>query len=374
MVITQVRFPRVFWFYPCGTPAKRTGAPHAMQLSSRTSITPMDETLWRTVCARYQLGTPTQSPRGVAGGMRHRLYQAGAAGGDYAVKLLDAHMLAEPGQRAHWERAELLARHMAQASLPAVCALDGPDGPLLTLQGKTLALYPWREGATLPPSPASPDAAQQIGRLLGRIHLLASREPDNTAVPGGAGDDGEWAVLTARAQAAGMVWADALAHALSDIVRWSRASRRALQRLGDYQIWTHRDLDQKNVLWSDASTPWLLDWEGAGPLSPALEVMGTALNWAGQAAGAPQAAPFSAFVRGYREAMPLAVETLQTASDAVPDKWLLWLKFSMQRSLERRQSAGDEYDMAGGAVAHSLATLYALDRQAPMRHVWCTQG
>lgn len=303
--------------------------------------------------------------------MQHRLYHAEATSGEYAVKILHPQLLREPGRRAQYERAERLARHMEASGIPAVCALDGPEGPLLTLGETTTMLFPWRDGVTLPPTPSSADAAGQIGVQMGRIHQFAPDASDTSEAINEAHSEEEWTGLIGEAQTEGIAWAGALQDALPELVRWSRDAHGAMESLSANQVWTHRDLDQKNVLWSDPNAPWLLDWEGAGPLAPALEVMGAALNWAGQAAGTPSAEPFFAFVRGYRAVRFLPVEELKLASKAVPDKWLAWLKFNMKRSLARAQREPAEYDMACGAARHSLATLYALDREASMRLQWC---
>lgn len=305
--------------------------------------------------------------------MQHRLYRAEAVSGVYAVKVLHPELLREPGRREHYARAERLARHMAQSGLPAVCALDGPEGPLLTSGEITVALFPWQDGTTLPPTPSSAETAGQIGRLLGQIHRFAPDASQSSEEAAKTHRDEEWAQLTEQAQREGAAWADASTESLPDLVRWSREAHSALQSLGAERVWTHRDLDQKNVLWSDLNTPWLLDWEGAGPLAPALEVVGTALNWAGQAAGRPLAEPFFAFVRGYRTQRPLSAEDLRSASRAVPDKWLIWLKFNMKRSPASPHKDTAECEMACGAVRHSLATLQALSREAPMREAWCEE-
>lgn len=340
----------------------------------------LDDTLWRTLCERYNLGRPLQTPQVVSGGMQHRLYRAQAASGTYAVKELHPDLLREPGRRAHYERAEQLARRMAESGIPAVCALDSPDGPLLSLGDSTVAVFPWRDGATLPPSPSSPAAAGRIGGLLGRIHALAPDVSGTIEAGNGEHAEEEWAGLAAQGRQAETAWAEPVMEALGEIVRWSREAHLARKTLG-HVLWTHRDLDQKNVLWSDADTPWLLDWEGAGPLPPALEVVGTALNWAGQAAGTPERAPFLAFVRGYQAVRAVSADDLQQAAQAVPDKWLVWLKLNLRRStgLREAQRAGDraaasEYEMACGAALHSLGTLRALDREAGMRAAWCKEA
>ena len=130
-------------------------------------------------------------------------------------------------------------------------------------------------------------------------------------------------------------------------------------------------MDQKNVLWNDPQTPWLLDWEDAGAMNPVLEVMGTALNWAGQAAGSPTSDTFAAFLDGYQSAAPLDRAALRHAAVAVLDKWLVWLDFNLRRSLSAAQTPQDEQATACGAAEHALATLRVLAADTPRRLQWC---
>jgi len=333
----------------------------------------MDEMLWLGVCAAYGLGTSDGPPQAVTGGLKHPLYRARAPRGEYAVKVLNPHPLWEPGRVARYGRAEKIAQAAARAGLPAVLALPGPDGPVQAVGPATVMVFPWLSGTTLPPTAAPPEAARQIGALLGRLHALA---PDVSGLEPPAPprfSDTHWAELTRQARRDGVVWAGAANDALPELGRWSGDARQAQEALGAGWTATHRDMDQKNVLWSDPHTPNLLDWEEAGAMNPALEVMGTALNWAGQAAGPPAEATFAAFLNGYRSAAPLDHAALRHAAVAVLDKWLIWLDFNLVRSLRAAQTPPDEQAVACGAAEHALLTLRALAADTPRRLAWCNQ-
>ncbi len=331
----------------------------------------MSEATWDEIAAVYGLGTLDSPPQAVTGGLKHRLYHAQAARGEYAVKVLNPHLLREPGWLGRYKRAERIAQAAARAGLPAVLALPGPDGPVQTVGAATVMVFPWLPGTTLPPGPAPPDAARQIGALLGRLHALA---PDVGGLEPPAPPhffDDHWHDLARQARAGGVAWASEVSDALPHLAAWSTDARAAREALGDGWTATHRDMDQKNVLWSDPHTPHLLDWEEAGAMNPALEVMGAALNWAGQAAGPPDARPFAAFLDGYRSAAPLDRAALRHAAVAVLDKWLVWLDFNLARSLPAARTPPDEQATACGAAAHALATLYALAADATRRLAWC---
>lgn len=334
----------------------------------------MNETLWENIAAAYDLGKWDTPPQAVAGGLKHRLYYARTARGEYAVKVLSPHLRQGPDSLTRYQRAEQIARAAARAGLPAVCALPGPDGPVQTVGAATVMVFPWLAGETLSPAPAPPEAARQIGALLGRLHALAPNVPglEPPAVPHFPGE--HWAGLARQGAEDGVAWADAVISARPDLGEWSAAASQAQRALGDTWTATHRDMDQKNVLWSDPETPLLLDWEEAGAMNPALELMGAALNWAGQAAGPPDGAVFAAFLSGYRSAAPLDPAALRHAAVAVLDKWLVWLDFNLQRSLRAARTSPEEQATANGAAMHALATLHTLAADTERRLLWCDQA
>lgn len=331
----------------------------------------MNETLWKKIAAAYDLGTWDALPQAVAGGLKHRLYRAQTVRGEYAVKVLNPRLLRGRDRLGRYKRAEQIAQAAARAGLPAVCALPGPDGPVQGIGPATVMVFPWLTGAALPPDPTSPDAACLMGVLLGRLHVLAPDVPGLEPPPSLHFSDSYWARLVRQGREDGVAWAASVGDALPDLKRWSAATLRAREALGPGWTATHRDMDQKNVLWSDPHTPHLLDWEEAGAMPPALELMGTALNWAGQSAGSPDARTFAAFLGGYQSAAPLDPDALRHAAVAVLDKWLVWLDFNLQRSLCAARTPSDEKEMACGAAAHALATLHSLDADTPRRLAWC---
>jgi len=329
-----------------------------------------DKTLWHDIAAAYGLGAWTAPPQAVTGGLKHRLYRARTGRGEYAVKVLSPQLLREPGHLARYGRAEQIARAAARAGLPAVCALPSPEGPVQPVGAAAVMVFPWLSGTTLLPAPAPLDAARQIGALLGRLHALAPDVPglEPPAVPHFPSD--HWAGVARLGAEDGAPWTASVKKALPDLCEWSAAASRAREALGGAWTATHRDMDQKNVLWSGPHAPHLLDWEEAGAMNPALELMGAALNWAGQAAGPPDAAVFAAFLGGYRSAAPSDPAALRHAAVAVLDKWLVWLDFNLHRSLAP-ETPPDERETAHGAAMHALATLHALAADTPRRLLWC---
>ena len=326
-----------------------------------------DTVFWEQVCRNYGFGELLAAPRPVAGGFQHRMWRVDTSAGPFAVKILHARCAEDPDCRRRCFGGERIARRAADADLPAVAALESPEGPLRRFGGAAVLCYGWEEGTTLPPTPAPPARAGLIGGLLGRLHALNLPWGDDSPPSSECFPAQHWHDLAQRVKDERL----SLAFALPDLLAWNEATREATDQLNQGWVVSHRDLDQKNVLWR-AAAPRLLDWEAAGPVHPALEVMGTALNWAGQSAGPPDQAVFRAFLAGYRRQAPLDADALGHAATAVLGKWLVWLEVCLRRALDA--AVPEEQTAALGSAAHALATLRVLAAALPDRLAWINAG
>ncbi len=220
-------------------------------------------------------------------------------------------------------------------------------------------VFPWVDARALSAAPAGRDQARRIGQILGRIHALPlffdGLQPPE--LPGHADDESDWSLLVEDAERRRAAWAPEARAALPDIAAWIRASEEARQALWGGWAISHGDLDQKNVLWSDEHTPWLIDWEAAGYVQPAVEAVVAALNWAGQAAGVLDVAAFEAFLEGYRREATLTSQEVGYGLQAYCGDWCGWLKHNMRRSLGL--AASDPEEQALG-TRETVSTLTAL--------------
>lgn len=224
----------------------------------------------------------------------------------------------------------------------------------------TVLVYPWVNARALSSASAGPNRARLIGSLLGRVHTLPLHFAELTP-PGLStrteGEDGDWALLADEAERSQVAWAPEVRFLLPQISAWGRSSEEARLALGDGWVVSHSDLDQKNVLWSDECTPWLIDWEAAGYVQPGVEVVGAALDWGGQVAGDLDAATFHAFLKGYRQESALTAQEVRYGLQAYCGNWCGWLKFSIRRSLGL--GAGDPEEQALG-TRETFGTLAML--------------
>jgi Ser/Thr protein kinase RdoA (MazF antagonist) len=332
----------------------------------------VDASQAQELCSRLDLGAPTNEALAVPGGLLHRMWRLPATSGDYAVKELDPVFMAHADARSHFENTERIAALMAQSGVPAVASLNALANPLLEIGGSTFLVYPWIEGKTFPPAPVDAVAAQSMGAVLGRIHTVdtsAAEWPQLEGVVETFRDD-EWVLLARRGAAESLPWAATLRDLQSSLVIWNARYRRTVAELFKTQVISHRDLDQKNVLWPDERSPRIVDWESAGAINPTVELADVALNWSGLTVGEPDPNTFRSVLAGYRSAGATVHDEPRDALYALLAHWLSWLKFNIQRSLGDAITIPAERDLGTGEAVNALAVVQRLASGVDLYASW----
>jgi Ser/Thr protein kinase RdoA (MazF antagonist) len=257
---------------------------------------------------------------------------------------------------AFYRRAEGIAREMAARGVPALAALPRRNGLVQRIKGAYVAVFPWAEGKTLPFSAASPEQARQIGILLGQMHTFKLAIPGLEIPIWKVLRDDDWVLLARRAAGAHAPWTEEIRARLRELCWWSRLARDANPRLWNTLVASHCDVGQSNVIWRDAHTPALVDWESAGLINPTLELVKAALDWSGISVGEPEEASFQAVLAGYRGAGGQLHDSAHDALAGTLGHWLEWLEFNMRRSLDTTASP-EERSLGVSETTRALATL-----------------
>jgi Ser/Thr protein kinase RdoA (MazF antagonist) len=322
----------------------------------------MDQSQAQELCSALGLGTPIGNVQAVSGGLLHHMWRLNTTSGTYAVKELDPTFIAHPGAVAFFENTERIASLMARAGIPAVAAINAASGPVLALGEAAFLVYEWIDGKTLPPGPAGPTAAREIGAVLGHIHLVDTTgtewPPLESAVD--TFRDDEWVLLARRGAAENLPWAAALRDLQPNLVVWNARYRRVVGDLLKTQVISHRDLDQRNVLWQSDQSLLIVDWESAGAVNPAVELADVALNWSGLTVGEPDPNVFHAVLAGYRSTGATIRDEPRDVFYATLAHWLSWLKFNIQRSLGEAAATPAERDLGTHETTDTLAIVQRL--------------
>ncbi len=320
----------------------------------------MDELTLAELCRRYALWEPKAPLKPLSGGLLHRVYRFQTTQGRFAVKVLNPTIMEYANVRENFQLSERVARAVASAGLPTITAVECGENVLQDIGPVSVMVFPWVDARALSSVSAGPTQARQIGNILGRIHALPLRldglHPPVLPDPQ-EGEEAGWTLLVEEAKQKQLTWAGEARLLLPQIAAWLRSSEEARQTLGGKWVISHGDLDQKNILWSDEHTPWLIDWEAAGYVQPAIEAVGGALDWGGQAAGALDASAFQAYLEGYRREATLTTQEVRHGLRAYCGNWCGWLKFNMQRSLGLATSGAEEQALGTRETFGTLALL-----------------
>jgi thiamine kinase-like enzyme len=321
----------------------------------------MDTTQVTRLCSMGGLGDPLAEPTVVTGGLLHRMWKLTTTQGTFAVKQLNAAIMKRPGIHDEYRLSEQVAATMAKQSIPALAALPNAQGDVFyTVDQMSLLVYKWVDGETLPVDAVDQARARQMGAVLARMHALQLQFPASASLEWGHFHDDDWDILTFQASELALPWTNRVRAALPRLLEWTRAYEQAGLSLGQRVVMSHRDLGQRNVIWSDATTPWLIDWEAAGLINPTMELLAVALYWSGVETGLPAEDVFSCVVDGYVAAGGVILDTGMDALHGFMGTWLGWLLFNMRRSLGESVMSDEEQQLGIRETSNTLAVLQSL--------------
>lgn len=121
-------------------------------------------------------------------------------------------------------------------------------------------------------------------------------------------------------------------------------------------IISHRDLDPKNVMWSQ-DNPIIIDWESAGYINPMQELTETAIYWSENEKGDIDKERFFAFIGEYKN----KYGTLQSDWRMVLLNGFLgklgWLEYNLKRSLWIECTDKEEQQMGTDQVIETINVI-----------------
>lgn len=326
-----------------------------------------DERKFQELCSMLGLGSLDSGPVQVFGGLLHRMFRVGTTQGQYAVKRMNPEIMGRPGVYDNFRRSERIAQAAYQAGIPAVCAIRLDGEFMHAIDGDVFMVFEWVEGVSLPPVAASPEQCRRIGSLVARIHRIdMNPETKETSY---AFSPVPWESLAAQGAAKGVSWSKEIAAAVPDLEQWTMRCNEAIAALQGRFVASHRDMDQKNVLWRDERTPQVIDWEAAGYANPAMDLVDLALNWGGLASGQVERESFEAVIQGYLGSGGSISETWEDAVYANFAGRLEWLEYNMKRSIGIVASDEEERQLG---IRETEATLAALRLMADQAGTWCS--
>lgn len=341
------------------------------------------------LCAALDLGELTAPPAAISGGLLHRMYAVETSTGKYAVKALNPQIMARPTAIPNYLQAEKVVT-LAAAVVSAKPAKRVNGTFLQQVAEQYYLVFDWIEGDTLRAPECTETHCRQMGAILAEIHntdFTAMGKSESSAESPKAID---WNGYLQQGIANQTVWAELMSDTMESLVNWSQKVQEASRVLAGEYVYSHRDLEPKNVMWHQGS-PILIDWESAGPIHPRVDLLETAMYWSLNEQGTVDEGKFTAFLAGYngdkrseRREESIGSEGGNRRNGSVEADWLSvlafgylskleWLEYSLKRSLGLEST--DKEDQAAGTrqVTETIQSLKAYEERVVQLAAWLSK-
>lgn len=226
----------------------------------------------------------------------------------------------------------------------------------------TVRLHRWVDATTAPNGIADHELAAWSGSTLARLHGLELRTSRPELFDSWSTDAAErWPALLEAADRAEVPWLD-LARAATPAIETIRGYLEARDVEPSDGPLSHRDIDQKNILLA-GSTMMLCDWDVAGPVDPAEELVDVALSMARW----EEPAIARAVLDSYSVARGEDTEIVPTHLAPMLFSSVDWLVLNAERALGLRDLGPEEQERGEALVPGLLARLP--QRMAMAEHI-----
>jgi Ser/Thr protein kinase RdoA (MazF antagonist) len=304
----------------------------------------------------------------LTGGHLHRMYSVQTDQRRYAVKALNPQVMLRPQALSNIIESERVAC-IAARYIPAAPALVFNGSAVQELDGQYYLIFDWLGGAALTIGDIEASHCALMGAYLAALHRIdfGSLCSDEEAYHEEHTVD--WRAYLRMGDESGAVWTDMIRAHIDSLEEWSAQLLEGARLLPAVTVVSHGDLDPKNVLWS-GSAPIIIDWEAAGRIHPAHDMVETALYWSKDTAGRVSETKFKAFIGAYKN----VYGPVETDWTAVLNKGFSslfgWLEYSLKRSLMIECCDGEEQKMGTEHVLATIKTASLYDETVPLLRKW----
>ncbi len=313
------------------------------------------------LCNMLNLGELIKPPEAITGGLLHRMFAIETTKGKYAIKALNPQIMARPTAKDNYILSEKIVR-IASSRVPAQPAKIHKGSFLQNIDNQYYMVFDWVEGYSLKAHEITTDHCKKMGSILAEIHDTDFSQIDSLDEISVLIQPIDWDFYLRKGRQLDSVWADLLQSNLERLLAWNEKALRASQLLAAERVYSHRDLDPKNVMW-DQGQPVIIDWESAGEINPVHDVIETAVYWSTNEAGGINKDKFLAFVDGYQDDQGKVNADWKIVLELGYLSKLEWLEYSLKRSLQIECTDECEQEMG---TRHVIETIHALKKYEEM--------
>lgn len=320
------------------------------------------------ICQIYSLGTLKQH-RLLKGGRSHTTIYLLTSKGEYVVKqllsrhghALDLNRFRNTAAIAHW-----FAKHGVSAVPPFLINGD----VIVEIDASYYMVYPYVNANMLHFNKYGIKRCQHVAAALAQLHTLNPQVRAPHA----------W-----RFHYNETAWNDAYhyfreRHVFSIAPRLQKMQSTIAQCFADYErclphieedrVVSHRDIDRRNVLWKANGEFVLIDWDLAGHIDAAVELMYVVLGLSMRAKGVFDRERFSTLLTTYSAKRPIKTKDAEALVLTVLCNWLTWDQAQMSLLISGDYDLAASNEIAVG-LRHSLdAVVYVMSVMDEIKKLW----
>lgn len=315
----------------------------------------VNKTQLETICKRLNIKQARELPKRIYGGLLHRMWYLESDGSKFAVKQLNNRIKLTEEVKFQYELTEEIAFQFSQRNIPAVHAIKTENNYLIFSENEAFFVYPWIVAKALDKDAISEMHAIKIATILARIHRINLIVPELDSQEFDIHSNEKVVTLIDKSVSQNLVFKEQLKNNQLVITEINELYQKAIPILQSISVVSHGDLDQKNVLWDENASPFLIDWECARKLNPTYEIINCALDWSGITTPKFNRPLFIKMLKAYASTgITINMDHLETAFYGVLGNWLNWLVYNIERSFS---SDKEQQDIGIEQVLQVLPTL-----------------
>ena len=317
-----------------------------------------------------RLGRLLEVPVRIEGGLLHKMYRVSTSNGLFAVKVLNPEIMKRPDALSNTINSEKVAKAF-DGLIPAVVSLEIDGKQVHKLGEAYYMVFPWTDGAPVFLREITPHHCEEIGSVLGKMHRQ-NLEIEGIVPEEDSFEMFDWEAFLKRiheSECGDKEWIAAYEKSFEDIKRWNEAACDAKSYLAKLTVISHRDLDPKNVIWSD-DKPYIIDWEAAGYVNPYQELLEVINYWADDGEGMPVKEKYDALVNAYRRYKDISTVKWNEVFRGSYIGMLGWLEYNVKRALGIEASDQAEILLGESQVIETIHELYSYQDKIRQLREW----
>lgn len=330
----------------------------------------MNTAILKNFCLSYGLGSVTEEPEAVKGGLMHQMFRVVTEKGRYAIKILNPDIMKRPEALQNMINSEIIS-HALENSVALIAAKESEGKHVLFFEDYFFMVFDWIDAHSIYAPEITEEHCKQIGEILGRVH--AANISINSVQPGHVFREAiDWNRLAGKASEANAEIFPLLEEHLADLIRWDTGVVKGLPEVSKVQTISHRDLDPKNVLWQSGKAV-LIDWESAGYVNPYQELLEVINYWISDEHGAYTRSLFEALIKAYSGYMDIENICWDPVLDCSYDGMLGWLEYNIKRALGMEGSSQKDILEGIAQTRGTMDELIRYEKQMDLLKQWLRQ-